>query len=85
MASGFFFFWFNSRRLLEPIGFIPPAEAEERYFAMQNDTDMAALIKQNGLRLSRSGSQQYQSRPSCSGEPQPPIPVQSRRCRYEGR
>ena len=34
--------WFNSRRLLEPIGFIPPAEAEERYFAMQNDTDMAA-------------------------------------------
>ena len=23
--------WFNNRRLLEPIGFIPPAEAEERY------------------------------------------------------
>jgi hypothetical protein len=29
--------WFNNRRLLEPIGFIPPAEAEERYFAMLND------------------------------------------------
>ena len=28
--------WFNNRRLLEPIGFIPPAEAEERYFAMLN-------------------------------------------------
>jgi transposase InsO family protein len=34
--------WFNNRRLLEPIGFIPPAEAEERYFAMQNDKAMAA-------------------------------------------
>jgi putative transposase len=34
--------WFNNRRLLEPIGFIPPAEAEERYFAMLNDPPMAA-------------------------------------------
>ena len=34
--------WFNNRRLLEPLGFIPPAEAEERYFAMQNDKAMAA-------------------------------------------
>ena len=34
--------WFNNRRLLEPIGFIPPAEAEERYFAMLNDKPMAA-------------------------------------------
>ena len=34
--------WFNNRRLLEPIGFIPPAEAEERYFARLNDTYMAA-------------------------------------------
>jgi putative transposase len=25
--------WFNRRRLLEPIGNIPPAEAEDRYFA----------------------------------------------------
>ena len=25
--------WFNNRRLLEPIGNIPPAEAEERYYA----------------------------------------------------
>jgi transposase InsO family protein len=23
--------WFNNRRLLEPIGNIPPAEAEQRY------------------------------------------------------
>jgi transposase InsO family protein len=34
--------WFNNRRLLEPIGNIPPAEAEERYFAMLNDQAMAA-------------------------------------------
>jgi len=24
--------WFNNRRILQPIGNIPPAEAEERYF-----------------------------------------------------
>jgi transposase InsO family protein len=34
--------WFNHRRLLEPIGYIPPAEAEERYYAMLDDQSMAA-------------------------------------------
>lgn len=34
--------WFNNRRLLEPIGNIPPAEAEERYYAMLSEPDMAA-------------------------------------------
>ena len=34
--------WFNNRRLLEPIGNIPPAEAEERYYAMQEQPAMAA-------------------------------------------
>ena len=34
--------WFNNRRLLEPIGFIPPAEAEERYYAMLNEPALAA-------------------------------------------
>ena len=29
--------WFNNRRLLEPIGNIPPAEAEERYYAMLDE------------------------------------------------
>ena len=24
--------WFNTRRLLEPIGYVPPAEDEERYY-----------------------------------------------------
>jgi transposase InsO family protein len=34
--------WFNNRRLLEPIGNIPPAEAEERYHAMLEQPAMAA-------------------------------------------
>jgi putative transposase len=34
--------WFNNRRLLEPIGYIPPAEAEHRYYAMMELTAMAA-------------------------------------------
>jgi transposase InsO family protein len=34
--------WFNHRRLLEPIGNIPPAEAEARYYATLEETAMAA-------------------------------------------
>jgi transposase InsO family protein len=34
--------WFNTRRLLEPIGNIPPAEAEERYYVMMEQSAMAA-------------------------------------------
>lgn len=34
--------WFNNRRLLAPIGNIPPAEAEERYYAMLDEIPMAA-------------------------------------------
>ena len=34
--------WFNHRRLLEPIGNIPPAEAEDRYYAMLDEAAMAA-------------------------------------------
>ena len=34
--------WFNKRRLLEPIGNIPPAEAEERYDAMLDEQKLAA-------------------------------------------
>ncbi|MUO31839.1 MULTISPECIES: IS3 family transposase [Rhizobium/Agrobacterium group] len=34
--------WFNHRRLLEPIGNIPPAEAEERYYAILDAPAMAA-------------------------------------------
>jgi len=34
--------WFNNRRLLEPIGNIPPAEAEEQYYARLDPPAMAA-------------------------------------------
>ena len=34
--------WFNHRRLLQPIGNIPPAEAEARYYAAREETGLAA-------------------------------------------
>ena len=34
--------WFNNRRILEPIGNIPPAEAEARFYAMLDTPAMAA-------------------------------------------
>ncbi len=34
--------WFNNRRLLEPIGNIPPAEAEQRYHDAVNAQPLAA-------------------------------------------
>jgi transposase InsO family protein len=34
--------WFNNRRLLEPIGNIPPAEAEARFYAMLDEQKLAA-------------------------------------------
>lgn len=33
--------WFAARRLLEPIGNVPPAQAEESFFARQADEAMA--------------------------------------------
>ena len=34
--------WYNNRRLLEPTGNIPPAEAEERYYAQLEAPALAA-------------------------------------------
>jgi len=34
--------WYNTRRLLEPIGNVPPAEAEERYYAQAEVQALAA-------------------------------------------
>jgi hypothetical protein len=34
--------WPNNRRLLEPIGYSSPKEAEERYYAQFNALDMIA-------------------------------------------
>ncbi|MEQ1813584.1 MAG: IS3 family transposase, partial [Candidatus Nitrotoga sp.] len=35
--------WFNHQRLLEPIGYIPPAEAEAQYYRQLADTDSACV------------------------------------------
>jgi transposase InsO family protein len=34
--------WYNARRLLEPIGNIPPAEAEARYYTQLEPAALAA-------------------------------------------
>jgi putative transposase len=34
--------WFNNRRLLEPIGNIPPVEAEQRYYERLDEQELAA-------------------------------------------
>ena len=34
--------WFNNRRLLEPIGHIPPAEAEANYYVALKENTIAA-------------------------------------------
>ena len=34
--------WFNNRRLLEPIGYITPTEAEEAFYANMNILDKVA-------------------------------------------
>jgi hypothetical protein len=48
--------WYNHRRLLEPIGNMPPAEAEARYYAQLETPAMAACLKLTGLRQTQGGS-----------------------------
>jgi hypothetical protein len=48
--------WFNTHRLLEPIGNIPPAEAEANYYAALETEAMAAEPTSISLRQTRSGS-----------------------------
>ncbi len=48
--------WFNNRRLLEPIGHIPPVEFEEAYYRHQVDPAMVAGVNLPGLRRTRGGS-----------------------------
>jgi putative transposase len=48
--------WFNHRRILEPIGNVPPAEAEARYYAALDQMPLAAQLNPNGLRKTRCGS-----------------------------
>jgi transposase InsO family protein len=41
--------WFNHRRILEPIGDIPPAEYEDSYYRQNSPAETTGL-KQNSLR-----------------------------------
>ena len=36
-------FWFNHQRLLGPIGYIPPAEAEAQYYRQLTNSDSAKV------------------------------------------
>lgn len=48
--------WFNNRWLLEPIGNIPPAEAEVNFYAALETEPMAAKLTKISLRQTRRGS-----------------------------
>ena len=41
--------WFNNHRLLEPFGYIPPAEAEANYYRSQQVKPVPASLKPRGL------------------------------------
>ena len=42
--------WFNHHRLLEPIGYIPPAEAEANYWREQAKVSATELASQSAPR-----------------------------------
>ena len=42
--------WFNHRRLLEPIGYVPPAEYEAQYYAQLDDTSTVHPDSRRGAR-----------------------------------
>jgi transposase InsO family protein len=58
--------WFNHRRLLEPIGNIPSAEAEALYCATQDNLPLAACLKQNSLRRTSGGSSREEHAVHCA-------------------
>src|SRR5690625_6449769 len=47
--------WFNHRRLLEPIGYIPPAEAAANYYQQQAGPAMAARSEEHTSELQSRG------------------------------
>ena len=53
---------FNNRRLLEPIGNMPPAEAGQNFYKTLEQHDMAAWLKPNSLRKIRGGSARCRDR-----------------------
>ena len=41
--------WFNNARLLEPIGYVPPAEFEQTYYALSAATQAEERLKEESL------------------------------------
>lgn len=41
--------WFNNARLLEPIGYVPPAELEQTYYAHAAAAEAEERLKQASL------------------------------------
>jgi putative transposase len=41
--------WFNNTRLLEPIGYVPPAEFEEAYYRQQQEQEDDRVLKEPSL------------------------------------
>ena len=64
--------WFNNRRLLEPIGNIPPAEKKENFYAALERSDMAAQLRSISLRQTRCGSNPGFSWMKVGGQSPPP-------------
>ena len=48
--------WFNHQRLLQPIGYIPPAEAEANYYRQLTEQTMSVWLQPPGLHETRGGS-----------------------------
>ena len=48
--------WFNTQRLLEPLGYVPPAEFEERYYREQAADAALVALNYPNLRETRGGS-----------------------------
>ena len=36
--------WYNAERLLEPLGYVPPAEFEQTFYDRQRDSDQVAVL-----------------------------------------
>lgn len=48
--------WFNHQRLLEPIGYIPPAEAEANYWRQLAENPQACCLNLNQLASTKPGA-----------------------------
>ena len=57
--------WFNHHRLLEPIGYIPPAEAEANYWQQKQASHPGGppAAPAGGLKKGQSNSQNQQTMP----------------------